>query len=60
MKKRPGRPKKKAGDVKSVDLRIPVTPQQKQKIYAAAGGDFASWARGILLAAAGQHGDGER
>lgn len=53
MKKARGRPKKKAADVKSVDLRIPVTSQQKAAIYGALRGkEFAAWARDVLLAAA--------
>jgi uncharacterized protein (DUF1778 family) len=53
MKKtRRGRPMKKQSDRKDKDLRIPVTAEQKDFINRAAtkaGGDFAAWARDILL-----------
>lgn len=50
-----GRPKKKKSDRKDVDLRIPVTPEQKRAIYAALGGkEFAAWAREVLLREAGK------
>ena len=59
MPKKPGRPKKKAADRKTVDLRIPVTMRQKELIYAAlAGEEFARWARDVLLRAAGELGGG--
>lgn len=55
MPKRLGRPKKKAADRKTVDLRIPVTARQKEMIYSAlAGEEFARWAREVLLRAAGE------
>jgi hypothetical protein len=55
MSKKLGRPKKKAIDRKTVDLRIPVTTRQKELIYAAlAGEEFARWARDVLLRAAGE------
>jgi hypothetical protein len=50
-----GRPPKENRDRKSVDLRIPVTEEQKAIIaeaVRAAGLDMAGWARPILLAAA--------
>ncbi len=53
MPKKPGRPKKKAADRKTGDLRIPVTMRQKELIYAAlAGEEFARWARDVLIQAA--------
>jgi uncharacterized protein (DUF1778 family) len=55
------RPKKDPKLVKGVDLRIPVTPEQKELITRAAadvGSDMAPWAREILLqAASGQLGE---
>jgi hypothetical protein len=55
MKKKRGRPPKKAKDRKDVDLRIPVTAEQKASILEACaadgGAEMASWARGILLRA---------
>ena len=53
--KRMGRPPKEAGERKDVDLRIPVTAEQKARIMDAVsldGGDMTSWARPILLRAA--------
>lgn len=48
--KKRGRPRKKAADRKTVDLRIPVTARQKEMIYAAlAGREFAQWAREVLV-----------
>jgi hypothetical protein len=52
MKPTRGRPLKKRGELKDVDLRIPVTAAQKQEVVAAAGlagEDMAAWARAILL-----------
>jgi len=49
------RPFKKAADRKNVDLRIPVTFDQKDLVMAAArleGLEMATWARPILLKAA--------
>jgi hypothetical protein len=65
MKKRRGRPAKPLALRKDVDLRIPVTPEQKARVVAAAmsaGGDMAAWARPILLQAAEDQlrKDGER
>lgn len=53
----PGRPKKAATDVRADDLRIPLTPQEKQQIREAATvaggrGEMAEWSRQILLSAA--------
>lgn len=53
--KRIGRPPKAKGTRKDVDLRIPVTADQKELVAEAAkreGMDMAAWARPILLAAA--------
>ena len=50
-----GRPPKKKAERKDVDLRIPVTGDQKELIAKAAkmtGEDMAGWARPILLRAA--------
>ena len=50
-----GRPHKNETDRKSLDLRIPVTAEQKDTISQAAkasGDDMAAWARPILLDAA--------
>jgi uncharacterized protein (DUF1778 family) len=50
-----GRPKKDKRDRKDIDLRIPVTFDQKELIVGAAraaGEDMASWARPILIQAA--------
>lgn len=55
MKTKRGRPRKEAGERKDVDLRIPVTGEQKDRIMEAVsldGMDMASWARPILLKAA--------
>ena len=55
MKTNRGRPRKEAGARKDVDLRIPVTNEQKERIMEAIaldGMDMASWARPILLRAA--------
>lgn len=50
------RPKKPAAQRKTFDLRIPVTGEQRQAIEQAAAqskeGNFAAWARGVLLRAA--------
>jgi len=58
--KKAGRPPKEKSTRKDVDLRIPVTSDQKEAIVEAAriaGLDMAAWARPILLAAAmGEHG----
>jgi uncharacterized protein (DUF1778 family) len=56
-KKRPGRPKKPIEQVRSTDLRIPVTPSEKDLVQTAAkiaegSGEMASWARNILIHAA--------
>jgi hypothetical protein len=54
-KKRLGRPPKKQTERKDVDLRIPVTADQKALIMSAAqteGADMAVWVRPILLLAA--------
>lgn len=56
-KKGPGRPKKAVADVRSVDLRIPVTPSEKTRIQTAAEmsdteDGMAAWARRVLLQAA--------
>jgi hypothetical protein len=53
--KRMGRPPKSKAERKSVDLRIPVTPEQKELVGSAAraeGMDMAEWARPILFHAA--------
>lgn len=59
-----GRPTKNEDERKDVDLRIPVTADQKARIMeavAADGADMASWARPILLHAADQRlGRGKR
>lgn len=50
-----GRPPKSEDDRKDVDLRIPVTTEQKDTIVkaaTAAGEDMAAWARPILMQAA--------
>jgi uncharacterized protein (DUF1778 family) len=55
MKKTRGRPPKPKSERKEVDLRIPVTWDQKDLIAQAAkanGEDMAGWARPILLNAA--------
>jgi uncharacterized protein (DUF1778 family) len=55
--KQRGRPPKDAGERKDVDLRIPVTTDQKELIGKAAkmsGEDMAAWARPILLRAASE------
>jgi hypothetical protein len=55
MKRKRGRPPKAKGQRKDVDLRIPVTAEQKAKIMRAVsleGRDMASWARPLLLKAA--------
>jgi hypothetical protein len=49
------RPRKNKGDRKSVDLRVPLTEAQKERIAQAAkldDVDMAAWARPILLRAA--------
>jgi uncharacterized protein (DUF1778 family) len=49
------RPPKKPSDVKSVDIRIPLTEEQKQLIVTAAASenaDVASWVRPIVIDAA--------
>lgn len=49
------RPPKDSSERKDVDLRIPVTAEQKELIVRAAqleGADMAAWARPILLQAA--------
>jgi len=54
-KKRLGRPPKKQAERKDLDLRIPVTADQKALIMRAAraeGADMAAWVRPILLLAA--------
>jgi hypothetical protein len=44
-----------SADRKNVDLRIPVTLQQKEMVYdALQGAEFASWARDVLLREAGR------
>jgi hypothetical protein len=51
------RPPKNPADRKDVDLRIPVTADQKQRVMDAARldeQDMAEWARAILLKAANQ------
>lgn len=53
--KQRGRPKKEAEERKGVDLRIPVTVEQKEQVAQAArllGVDMAAWARPLLLQAA--------
>jgi hypothetical protein len=55
VKRGRGRPPKDKGTTKSVDLRIPVTEDQKTRIVSAAthlGLDMTAWARPILLKAA--------
>jgi hypothetical protein len=55
MNAKPGRPRKEAVERKDVDLRIPVTLAQKNRIMEAVsleGMDMASWARPVLLKAA--------
>jgi hypothetical protein len=47
----------------SIDLRIPVTAEQKQTIMAAIADEpegFAAWARGVLMAAAARRANGRR
>ena len=56
-KKRPGRPKKPPGQVRSTDLRVPVTADEKRRVQQAAAiadanGEMAAWARSVLLTAA--------
>lgn len=49
------RPKKNPSDRKNVDIRIPMTEDQKKAVAdaaAAGGSDVATWARPILLFAA--------
>jgi uncharacterized protein (DUF1778 family) len=49
------RPKKDPSLLKNLDLRIPVTADQKRLVMDAAavtGEDFAGWARDVLLKAA--------
>jgi hypothetical protein len=51
------RPPKDPADRKSMDVRIPMTEEQKRLVLAAAANadaDVATWARPILLAAAQQ------
>jgi hypothetical protein len=53
-KRGPGRPKKPASQIRSSDLRIPVTPDEKKRVLAAAKtaegrGELADWARNVLL-----------
>jgi hypothetical protein len=46
------RPPKDPADVKSVDVRIPMTKEQKEAVLSAAAvadADVAAWARPILL-----------
>jgi hypothetical protein len=55
MQKQRGRPPKPKGQRKDVDLRIPVTAEQKDLVMRAvraSGQDMASWARALLLHAA--------
>jgi hypothetical protein len=55
MTNKRGRPPKDAGERKDVDLRIPVSQEQKERIMQAValeGVDMAAWARPILLKAA--------
>jgi len=50
-----GRPPKDPSEKKSVDLRIPVTPDQKQLVadaMALGGREFAGWARELILGGA--------
>jgi uncharacterized protein (DUF1778 family) len=52
------RPKKNPENKKSVDVRIPMTEEQKQLVADAAAADqadVAAWARPILLRAAQDH-----
>lgn len=56
-KKSPGRPKKSAALRRTVDLRIPVTIDEKRLVEDAANASgtaagMASWARAVLLRAA--------
>jgi hypothetical protein len=47
----------------SIDLRIPVTAEQKQAIMAAVADEpegFAAWARGVLMSAAARKTNGRR
>lgn len=58
-KKAVGRPKKPPSEVRSVDIRIPVTPKEKQLVQDAAKksegrGELAEWARSVLLREAGK------
>jgi hypothetical protein len=46
------RPKKDPSIVKGEIVRIPVSADEKTRMYEAAGGEFARWARDILLKAA--------
>jgi hypothetical protein len=53
QKRGPGRPPKPAGMVRDLDLRIPVTADEKARIATAVeNGEMASWARSVLLEAA--------
>lgn len=56
-KRKPGRPKKPPGQLRDVDIRIPVTKEEKGLIQKAAQestdhGELADWARSLLLDAA--------
>src|SRR5258707_950976 len=54
-KKRTGRPPKNKAERKDVDLRIPVTAEQKELVVQAArieGADMAAWVRPIVILAA--------
>lgn len=54
--RRPGRPKKPAAELRNRDVRIPVNAEEKKLITEAAWwsdeGEFAAWARRLLLAEA--------
>ena len=53
--KRAGRPKKDPATLMDVDIRVPVTKEQRDHVKAAAalaGEDLAQWARTILFRAA--------
>jgi len=55
------RPKKHPSLLRAEVLRVPVSVAEKQRIFAVAtanGGEFAGWARAILLRAADEHAAG--
>jgi hypothetical protein len=57
MKRRRGRPKLKASKRRSVALDVSLLPQEARRmtyLAADAGKSFSSWAREVLLSAAGE------